>query len=591
MRQALLLVLALAACAGDLDGGAPPNDAGSSGGDAATGCAVAFDPIDPIASSILPIRAYTSIVNAQGVLSYDWTVTYMGSDVAFTEQASDGSQIGFLAPEAGPYYVTLRISGPTSCFESTVLNVTAPGANADLFRLRTVPSPSLAPPQETYIQVKGGGDADRAIALDSGIAVTGLVKNTATNAGVAAYLKFMPASMPTAFSEVFATSAGAYTLRLLPVDHDVLVVPSSTTLAPKLVRWTAVPLTTQLGVGPGTAVTGTVRGPNGVGFGGAKVQLYSGGVPSTLATTAADGTFSVRTDFPTTATDVTVKVTPPAASGLPRLEATGAFDLAQSVQVNYAASLATCDLGSTPVKRGGTNQPNARVTIVGTLPGVAGTVTAGTTINATNSVVASATANGSGVLPARLVPRGALTAVTELSVPAQSPPDHAASALDTSACNVTAIDAPTMTQIAGTTKLDDTTTLGNVRVEAEPVGDLALAGIAPVQVVSSAAGAFTLPLAPGGRYTVRFVDPQQRAAPLVADDVAPGGVPTNAILGKALFISGKVSVVNNMNPVVGASVQILCAGCSGIDAARPIAETATDTVSRYRIAVPDPGTM
>jgi hypothetical protein len=43
--------------------------------------------------------------------------------------------------------------------------------------------------------------------------------------------------------------------------------------------------------------------------------------------------------------------------------------------------------------------------------------------------------------------------------------------------------------------------------------------------------------------------------------------------------------------VIGASVQILCATCTGLDATRPIAETATDTVSRYRIAVPDPGTM
>ena len=592
MRQALLLCFVLTACAGDLgnSGDDGMNDAGVP--DGSIGWTISFDPIDPIASPILPIRAYLTLVNSQGVLTFDWSVRFNGSAVPFTEQASDGSQIGFLAADPGVYDVSVSISGPSACpYASTPITVTAPGANADLFRLRTVPSPSLAPPQETYLQVKGGGDANRAIALDPGIAVAGLVKDSATNTGVAAYLKFMPVSMPTAFSELFSASSGMYSLRLLPIDHDVLVIPSSPGLAPKLVRWTAVPLTTQLQVGPGTAVTGIVRGPSGVGFGGAKVQLYAGGVPSTIATTAADGTFSVRTDFPASATQVTMKVTPPAASGLPRLEATGAFDLGQSVQVRYAASLATCDLASTPVKRGGTNQPGARVTIVGSLPGVAGTVTAGVAVNATNSVRASATANGSGVLPARLVPRGALTAVTELVVPAQSLPDHAASALDTSACSVTAIDAPAMTQVNGTTKLDATTALANVRVEAEPVGDLALAGVAPVQVISSAAGAFSLPLAPGGRYTVRFVDPKQRAAPLVADDVAPAGVPTSAVLAKALSISGEVSVVNNANPVIGASIQILCATCTGLESARPIAETATDTISRYRIAVPDPGTM
>jgi hypothetical protein len=50
-------------------------------------------------------------------------------------------------------------------------------------------------------------------------------------------------------------------------------------------------------------------------------------------------------------------------------------------------------------------------------------------------------------------------------------------------------------------------------------------------------------------------------------------------------------VVNSAAAVIGASVQILCATCTGIEATRPLAETATDTISRYRIAVPDPGTM
>jgi hypothetical protein len=49
--------------------------------------------------------------------------------------------------------------------------------------------------------------------------------------------------------------------------------------------------------------------------------------------------------------------------------------------------------------------------------------------------------------------------------------------------------------------------------------------------------------------------------------------------------------VNNANPVIGASVQILCATCGGLELMRPIAETATNSVSRYAVAVPDPGTM
>lgn len=591
MQRSLLLVLALAfaGCAGEVDAGDGPHGDAGTGSDGGVYCVVAFDPFDPVASPILPIRAYVSNHNATGVLSYQWSVTFNGSSVPFTQEASDGSQIGFIAPEPGVYSVAVSISGSSVCPLGARgdLNVEAPGANADVFRQRVVPPPSLAPPQEKYIQVKGGADANRDFTLDRGIETTGLVRDSTTSAGVAAYLKFIPSTMPTAFSEVFSSSSGAYTLRLLPVNHDVLVIPSSTSLAPKRVPWTAAPMTTQLAVGPGTPVTGTVRGPNNAGLSGAKVQLYAGGVPSTLGTTDANGNFTVRTDFPSGVAAITVKVTPREDSGLPRLEATSAFSLASPLQIQYSASLATCDLANVQVRRGAAAQPGAKVTVVGTLAGVAGTIGG---ISATNTVRISATADGNGRLPAMLVPRGALTAVTELATEQQMT-DHAASALDTSTCSVAAIDAPAMTEVEGTTKRDETTPLGAVRIEAEPVGALALAGVPPVQVTSELDGAFELPLAPGGRYNVRFFDPQARAAPLVASDVTVLGVPTNAILPKALAISGEVRADNHPNPVIGASVQILCATCAGLDAARPIAETATDTVSRYRIAVPDPGTM
>ncbi|HEY5950419.1 MAG TPA: hypothetical protein VIV40_33240 [Kofleriaceae bacterium] len=581
VRGAIALVVMLGGCAGSGAGDDnTTNDANNSGDANPGGCQIAFDPPDPVASPILPIRAYTNLTNLAGVLTFTWSVN--NGAVMFTDQAADGSQIGFLAPTAGIYTVRVQVSGPSSCDTTANLTVSAPGANADVFRLRTVPAPSLAPPQETFIQVKGGGDISRAIALDAGISVTGLVKNSATNAGVTAYLKFMPRSMPTAYTELFSSSAGAYSLRLLPLDHDVLVVPAVAGLAPKLVPWTAVPTTQELVVGPGTLVSGIVRNPNGVGFSGVKVQLYAGGVPSTLATTAVDGSFSVRTDFPANATQITVKVTPPAASGLPRLEATSAFNLASALNIGYGVGLTSCDLATVPVRRGGTNQPNAQVTIVGSL-GVAGTING---VNATSTVRVSATADGTGRLPTMVVPRGALSAVTELAMT-----DHAVSAVDTSACSVASIDAPAMTTISGTTRDAATTVLAGVRAEAEPIGVLALAGVSPVQVTSSAAGAFSIALAGGGRYNVRFTDPQERAAPLVVNNVAPGGIPTNALLVKALAISGQVSVLNSASPVVGASVQILCATCNGLDVTRPIAETATDSVSRYRIAVPDPGTM
>jgi hypothetical protein len=63
------------------------------------------------------------------------------------------------------------------------------------------------------------------------------------------------------------------------------------------------------------------------------------------------------------------------------------------------------------------------------------------------------------------------------------------------------------------------------------------------------------------------------------------------MLPKALTITGKVTASATTNPLIGASIQILCASCTGVDASRPIAQTATDAYSTYRLAVPDPGVM
>jgi hypothetical protein len=264
------------------------------------------------------------------------------------------------------------------------------------------------------------------------------------------------------------------------------------------------------------------------------------------------------------------------------------FDTSQQVQVTYASSLATCDIGGDAVKNGsGVNQANAKVTIVGTLATTPGTVTTGTTaINATGTVRVTTTANGSGQLPSTLVPRSsALSAVTQLSAT-----NFAVDALDTSACAAQTIDALAPITRTGTTS-NTSGALAGIRIEATPIGPLAQADAQPIVATSGTGGAFSIDLAAGGRYDVRFTDPQARAAPLAVMDIAPASLPGAPTLPKSLTMSGKVTVSNNPNPVIGASVQLLCATCTGIEATRPIAQAATDAQSNYRIAVPDPGTL
>jgi hypothetical protein len=582
----LVVSLAVAACSAQGDVQGIDTDGGASGDAIYCGTSITFDPTEPSADPLAPVRALVNVTGPAGVFTYSWSVSFNGNDVAFTNEASDGSQIGFIATTAGPYTVTVSISGPVpnGCsYADGVVNVGAPGANVDVYRLRTVPPAGSAPPQEQIIQVKGGADYVRAIALDSGISTTVTVQQTGSGTGVPGYVKLMPVSAPNAFTELFTNASGQFSTKLLGQTHDVLVIPTSTSIAPAKLQWT--PTTTSLQIGAGTVRGGIVRGPSGTGLAGAKVQLLSDGVPSTASTTAADGSFAVRHSYAAGAT-VTVKVTPPSTSGLPRLEATGAFDLSMPLQVNYAASLATCDLSNTPVRRSGANQANAKVTVVGTLAGTSGTAIAGITVNATGSARIATVADGTGKLPSVLVPRASLSAVVELGTA-----DFAVDTIDTSACAAQIIDAPPLLVRTGVAKNVTNDLLPGVRVEATPVGVLALADAQTVSVTTDNAGAFSISLASGGRYDVRFVDPYQRAATLPFSNVQPGNVPTTASLPKAIAVSGAVTIAGSTQPVAGATVQLLCASCTGVAASRPIAETASTNQSQYRLAVPDPGTM
>ena len=50
-----------------------------------------------------------------------------------------------------------------------------------------------------------------------------------------------------------------------------------------------------------------------------------------------------------------------------------------------------------------------------------------------------------------------------------------------------------------------------------------------------------------------------------------------------LLLDGKLALS-------GASVQLMCNACTGLDAALPLAGAASDATGRFTLAVPDPGT-
>ncbi len=579
MRPALAAcaVGMLAGCAGGADHSGLVD--GNTGGDAGgCGLTLLFEPAQPVAGDHVKVtaQAYTT-----GVVDYHWQVDGVDNT---SYEAADRSAIGFDVPTPVSHTVTVDITPANGCSQAQqTINVRNPAGAIVQYRMRVVPPAALAPPQEALITVTGGQSADRPFFIDPGAALAGIV--TAAGTPTAAYVRFIPVLGP-AFDTV---TTGAFATRLQLQMHRVLVIPQDNALAPRLFVWMPGVGPTTFPVDAGTAATGTVLDRGGGPLANAQVQLVQLGVPSTIATTAANGTFTIHHTFD--ATDpITATITPPPASGLPRLTATAGFDLAVPLQVSYAASPAPCDLAATPVQRGGTNQGGAVVTVVGSLAGTAGTVTTGSiSANATGTVHATAIATGGGTLPSLIVPRAGLAAVVELGAA-----DFAVAALDTTACTAQTIDAPARIAATGSVSVVQGATqpvIGGARVEAVPLGALALANLIPVQATTAGDGSFTLALASGAHYELRIFDPQGRGAPLDFPDLTATGVPAAPVLAPALAITGHVSVLDNPNPVANASVQILCASCTGVAASQPIAQTATDVTGAYRIAVADPGNL
>lgn len=570
----VIFLLSLVGCG---MGGGSQAVSDASSGDANHGClSITITPPTPVAGD--HVKA-TAMAFAPDVLAYHWQLDGVDNT---NYEASDESAIGFDVPTAVSHTISVDITPSNGCsLVERTINVGSSNGNVAMYRMRVLPPPELAPPQETLIVVTGGQTStDRPFYIDPGAELAGSVVSGATP--VAAYLKLTPVVGP-AFDLV---TAGAFTARLQLVMHSVLVVPQDNTLAPRVIAWTPGIGPTSFSVDAGTAITGTVVDRTGAPLANAQVQLEQLGVPSTIATTNGAGSFTAHHTF-MTGQPITATVTPPATSGLARLSASAMFDLAQPMQISYVGSPVTCDLAATPVKRGGANQGGAIVTIAGALAGTIGTVTTGVvSANATGSVHVVATANGSGTLPSMLVPRASLAAVVQLGAT-----DFAVAAVDTSTCAAQIINAPARITAAGIVRDLGQQPLVGARVEAVPVGALAMANLIPVQATTTTGGTYSLQLASGGHYELRYFDPGGRGAPRDFADLTAAGVPATTDLAAALAIIGLVSVLNNVNPIDNASVQLLCSNCTGVAASQPIAQTATDITGNYRIAVPDPGTM
>jgi len=590
MRAAIAIAVAgLAGCSsGDRSsygGGGVPGDAGAADPGGSSGCTLGLT-VQPQAPIAGPMAAVTATVAPpqSSLISYRWHVEHDGAVIS--DVASTAGAIEFATPDPGIYDVSVTLTGaPAGCAAvSAPINVGASGARSQSFRMRIVPpDPTVAPAFEKSVLIRGGAAVDLGVTpVDAGMATSFLV--TAPT-GIAAYLRFSPASVPEAVVEGFADATGYVAVRLAPQLHSVLVIPTGATAAPR--RFPAVApgiATTQLLLDAGTPIRGAVRAPDGAAIAGATVQLSIDGVPSTVATTAADGSFTVGLVLG--GATATVEVMPPAASGLPRLSASlAATALVGALDLRYTANAAPVALGDVRLARAGAPLGDARVTIVGSLP--AGRfATDATAIAATGTVRIAGRTDPQGVLAGLRVSPGPLSAVV-----VAGPADVAVVAVDASSGPIASLEVPPMQPIA-TAALAPAggAGLAGATLDLVPVGALAAAGGPELHASAGADGALSALVAPGGHYDLRFRDPAARAAPLTIADRVAASIATSYRLPAALAIRGTVQLGGNQ-ALPSAVVQVLCDACSGLERATPIAEAVSDGAGRFVVTVPDPGTM
>jgi hypothetical protein len=572
--------------AGD-DAGGPPS------GDPGAPCAIGLTstPIGPTAGPTATVAVAATVTSGNaGLPTYTWSVQFGAAPVAITARPG-GAAIQFATPDPGIYDVSVGVSGePAGCTSAALpINVGVVGANTQLFRLRVVPRADVAvTPLDRQITVRGGASADLgAFSLEMPPLSTFQVTGPA--GPLAAYVRLAPVGDPDRFVEAFSVAdpQAPTGVRLSSEPQTARVIPSSGDLAPRLFTGISPDFFFMLALDRGTPITGTVRDPGDAALAGATVQLSIAGVPSTVATTGPDGSFTLAAALDGTAgSAVTVDVAAPAGSGLPRLSATStAFQLDAGLVVRYAHNIAPVPLDATRVARKTQAVGSAPVMIVGSLP-AAGTIATGAVapVTAAGDIRIAAATDPTGALAGVRVPPALLSAVVTVASG-----DLAVAALDTTLGAPARLEAPRGPSI-GTAALGPVGADGlpGAALDLVPVGALAAAGAPELHAIAGPGGAITTVIASGGHYDLRFRDPQNRAAAMVVADRDESSIATSYRLPPALGIRG--SLVGGLEVLPGATVQVLCSACTGIDRDRPIAEAVSDGAGRFVVVIPDPGT-
>jgi hypothetical protein len=339
MKRALLIGLLAVGCAdfgasgtdgGNVDG----NGSGGSGGTGGTGgsgggvdgggdgppprCTVAITEtsMDPYVAPTLV--TFLAAVTGDTALQYAWSVTPQDSTTTISSSAERAT---LRASAAGSYFVTVHVTTSRGGCDAThgPITILAPGST--VARIRITPPTSDVPRREWRKLVSELGPGGF---YAFGAGINAVIQPIGANQPIASYLRLTdPTSCLT--TEAYTSGTPGASMSVLPVDYRLLIipVPDHPDLAPTLAQVLGIDLgagTNHPEIHAGIAVAGQVFLSNGTPFAGARVELRSATLPSSIGTAASDGSVQVRLDDAATA-DITV--VPPDGVALPVAQSSG----------------------------------------------------------------------------------------------------------------------------------------------------------------------------------------------------------------------------------------------------------------------------
>ncbi len=544
----------------------------------------------PLTGVPVSVRATAS---ESGFLEVNWGLDLDGQPIACSDDTSGlclGRSIVFLPEMAGPHsiQITGSVDGGSCVAAATTVNVGVPGADVGMYRIVVTPSQSASPLAEEILIPAGADYALGEFQLPAGAEVSGTVEDNGSP--VESHL-VVRGSNGARGAEAFSDAAGTFAATFPAGTINLDVLPADLAIAPGRFHDIAANAVGELALPAADAITGAVRGPTGAGLELASISIALDGLPSSLATSAADGSYSLavrQTGFGVgAATEVTVQ--PPETSGLPTLRgpiATAAS--AQTLNVEYASSVSVRTRMFTVTGDGGTPVADAEVMFVSEpfLSAATVEVQGGALTNVDGRVHKRAATSAAGVISSIVLADAIYTVY--VSPPAGLP---SVLTLDATGANTPALvttdqRARLSLRLLQTGSVPDP----DVRVVARPTGPLVT--LAPVvTTVSAADGTAFLDVVGGGHYDIRIYRrsanglAQTRVQSVVAPEPGSDDVLGDVLRRVGRKIGGNVVFASGA-PASRAHIAIHCIDCEQPDLA--LGETVANDSGEFVLLLPDP---